>query len=33
MQTFKLTSFPIEQVDDLDRLEWQLGQFFAARTG
>ena len=33
MQTFKLTSLPIEQIGDLDGFEWKLGQFFAARTG
>ncbi len=32
MQTFKLTSLPIEQIDDLEGFEWRLGQFFAART-
>ena len=32
MQTFKLTSRPIEQIDDLDGFEWKLGEFFAART-
>ena len=32
MQTFKLTSLPIEQIGDLDGFEWKLGQFFAART-
>ena len=32
MQTFKLTSLPIEQVDDLDAFAWKLGQFFAARS-
>ena len=31
MQTFKLTSLPIEQIGDLDGFEWKLGQFFAAR--
>jgi hypothetical protein len=29
MQTFKLASFSIEQVADLDGLEWRLGQYFA----
>src|SRR4051794_35226257 len=32
MQTFRLTSLPIEQVNDLDTFEWKLGQFFATRT-
>ena len=32
MQTFKLISLPIEQINDLDGFEWKLGQFFAART-
>jgi hypothetical protein len=32
MLTYKLNSFPIEQVDDLESLEWRLGQFFAPRT-
>ena len=32
MQTFKLTSLPIEQISDLDGFAWKLGQFFAART-
>jgi hypothetical protein len=29
MQTFKLTSFPIEQVSDINGLEWRVGQWFA----
>src|SRR3954454_3037737 len=32
MQTFRLTSLPIEQIDDLDSFERKLGDFFAART-
>ncbi len=32
MQTFKLGSFPIEQISDLHGLEWRLGQWFAARS-
>ena len=29
MQTFKLGSFPIEQVSDVGGLEWRIGQWFA----
>ncbi len=32
MQTFKLTSFPIEQVSDIHGLEWRIGQWFAGVT-
>src|SRR4051794_19901383 len=32
MQTYKLTSLPIEQIDDLEGFAWNLGEFFAARS-
>ncbi len=32
MYTFKLTSVPIEQIDDLHAWEWRLGQCFAAHA-
>src|SRR3712207_1490953 len=32
MYTFKLTSLPIEQIDDLHAWEWRLGQGFAAHS-
>ncbi len=32
MHTFKLGSFPIEQISDLHSFEWRLGQWYAARN-
>ena len=31
MQTFKLTSLPIEQTGDVDGFEWKLSGFFMPR--